>query len=453
MRITRRTFLIGAGAGAIGVLLASCTPEPAPSPTPTRTPSPLPTMPVPAPAASIRSAWSADPYAEGAVSYTRVGVQAQTRATLAEPVERRLFLSGEATDVEAPGTILGAVRSGLDVAVRVRSVMVGDERVAVIGAGLAGAAAASALVEAGAAVTVFEARDHVGGRAASTIEQGWPMPVQLGGWLIRPEDAEAAGVADVDAAVVDAPWWRSADADVEPLTDAPITAAIDAAVDLPTDVSLSQALVDSGADPDDARLAALLASLVSTAGAEPDLLSTWFPPALPQASSLALLGDLGAHVESLLEGARLSLSSPVSRIAYDDAGVSLRLGTGESVSFDRVVVTVPLGVLQADAIEFAPALPFTHRGAVNALGMGDIETIWLRYDEPFWNSEATIWQVVGSEGLIRTWVNLQPLTGESILVGIVGGADAEEFAELDDTGALAAALSSLEVFLPVDETG
>ena len=158
--------------------------------------------------------------------------------------------------------------------------------------------------------------------------------------------------------------------------------------------------------------------------------------------------DLSAFIETLLQGLEVSLSSPVSRVAYDDTGVSLRLGTGESLSFDRVVLTVPLGVLQHGGVEFSPALPFTHRGAIADLGVGAIETIWLRFDEAFWETEAALWHVVGGDAVIRTWFNLQPTTGEPVLVGLVGGDAAEEFAALGDQEAVVAALTSLAPFMP-----
>lgn len=77
--------------------------------------------------------------------------------------------------------------------------------------------------------------------------------------------------------------------------------------------------------------------------------------------------------------------------------MSLRLGTGESLSFDRVIVTVPLGVLQRRAIEFAPPLPFAHRGAIAALASGYVETVWVQFDEAFWNVDADLWHVVGGD--------------------------------------------------------
>ncbi|WP_230102559.1 FAD-dependent oxidoreductase [Microbacterium sp. Bi121] len=456
MRMTRRQLLIGAGAGALGVLLVSCTPEPKPTPTATNTgtPSPLPTTAVPAPASSVRSTWGSDPYSRGAVSFTRVGVQGDARERLAEPVEGRVFFAGEATDADNPGTIRGAIHSGESAAMRLRASALAGERIAVIGAGLAGAAVAASLRDADLQVTVLEARESVGGRTPSRVDDEWATPIQLGGWLLPAlAEGEEAGREELglpETVELASALWRAPDGDIEAVATTPLATAITAAGKLPTDVSLAEALTDAGADLEDPSLAGLLAYLTTTAGADAESLSSWFPPALPSAALRAVVGDFDAHIRELLSNAQLTLSTPVTRVAYDDAGVSLRLGTGESTSFDRVVITVPLGVLQSERIDFSPPLPFTHRGAINALGMGHIEMIWLRYDEPFWDTDATIWHSIGGEAdqLVRTWINLQPSTGAGILVGVVGGAAAEEFAELDEQAALVAALTSLAPFLP-----
>ncbi|WP_460801086.1 flavin monoamine oxidase family protein [Microbacterium sp. GXF6406] len=463
MRMTRRELFFGAGVGAVTMLLASCAPEPAPTVTPTATPDPLPSTAVPAPAASLRSTWATDPFSRGAVSYTRIGVQSQTRETLAEPVEERLFFAGEATDATAPGTLRGAVRSGDSAAMRLRAAAEPGERIAVVGAGLAGAAAVKRLLGSDLDITVFEARDRLGGRTHSHLDDDWGVPVQLGGWLLPadadpdPEtDADAVGRlgldASLDTADLASALWRSPEGDIDAPTDEPLVAAIAAAQALTADISLAEALTETGSDPEDPALAALLTDLATTAGADADLLSSWFPPALPAAAREGIISDFGAMIAEMLGDAQVSLSSAVTRIAYDDTGVSLRLGTGESTSFDRVIVTVPLGVLQREGIEFAPALPFSHRGAMNALGMGHAETIWLRYDEPFWQTDAVLWHTVGGEHLIRTWINLHPVTGESILIGLVGGSAAEKFADLDEDDALIAALTALEAYLPAADT-
>ncbi|MBC6493982.1 hypothetical protein BEP68_03935 [Microbacterium sp. 4-7] len=471
MRMTRRTLLIGAGAGVLGVLLASCTPEPVPSPTPDRSPTPKPTAGSITPAAFARSSWTTDPFALGAASFTPVGTQASAREALAEPIDDRLFISGEATDVDAPGTIAAALRSGDRAADQLLRAADSGERVAIVGAGLAGAAAAARLVAEGLQVTVFEARDRVGGRVQSVIDdKAWPFPAQLGGWLLGSSDdvlLDALNALDIRTVPVTGSLWRSTDGDVEPVPIEPVQAAIATAQQGLTDASLDDALAAAGADLEEPGLAALLASVAASAGADASDVSTWFPPRLPVDEMVAPLGDLTPAIEGLLEGAKLSLSSPVSRVAYDEAGVSLGIASGESLSFDRVLITVPLGVLKSEGLQFSPALPFGHRGAIAELGMGRIETVWLRFEDPLIVAEpepepepepeegadaadasaATLWHVVGGDALIRTWINLAPATGENVVVGIVGGEAAGTFAELNDQKAVEAAIASLAPFL------
>ena len=458
MRITRRTLLVGAGAGVLGVLLASCTPEPAPSPTPdpsSTTPAPEPTAPSGIePSAFVRSSWSQDPFSLGAASFTPVGVQQGARAALAVPVIDRLFFAGEATDEEAPGTMSGAVRSGITAAESLLAASANGDRVAIVGAGLAGAAATARLASSGLELTVFEARERPGGRVQSHIDEDeWPVAVQLGGWLV--DDALDAVIdrpasLDLRTEILSGALWRSAEGDdVEAVSAKPLTEAITAAQSRVTDESLTDALTEAGADPDDAALQALLAYLSTLSGADADQASSWFPPVLPPIERTAVMGDLAALFEGLLGDVKVSVSSPVSRIAYDDDGVSLGVATGESLSFDRVLVTVPLGVLKTDGIEFSPALPFAHRGAIADLGMGLIETVWLRFDEPVIETDASLWHVVGGDAPVRTWLNLAPATGENILVGLIGGSAAGEFAKLDDEAARAASLASLAPFLGV----
>ncbi|WP_233277254.1 FAD-dependent oxidoreductase [Microbacterium sp. CGR1] len=465
--MTRRTLLIGAGAGVLGVLLASCTPEPAPSPTPDRSPTPKPTAGSITPAAFARSSWTTDPFALGAASFTPVGTQASAREALAEPIDDRLFISGEATDVDAPGTIAAALRSGDRAADQLLRAADSGERVAIVGAGLAGSAAAARLVAEGLQVTVFEARDRVGGRVQSVVDdKAWPFPAQLGGWLLGSSDdvlLDALNALDIRTVPVTGSLWRSTDGDVEPVPIEPVQAAIATAQQGLTDASLDDALAAAGADLEEPGLAALLASVAASAGADASDVSTWFPPRLPVDEMLAPLGDLTPAIEGLLEGAKLSLSSPVSRVAYDEAGVSLGIASGESLSFDRVLITVPLGVLKSEGLQFSPALPFGQRGAIAELGMGRIETVWLRFDDPLIVAEpepepeegadaadasaATLWHVVGGDALIRTWINLAPATGENVVVGIVGGEAAGTFAELNDQKAVEAAIASLAPFL------
>jgi len=140
------------------------------------------------------------------------------------------------------------------------------------------------------------------------------------------------------------------------------------------------------------------------------------------------------------------MASVVTRIAYDENGVSLRLGAGEALSADRVIITVPLGVLKDGAVEFSPELPFAHRGAIAAIGVGVLDKVWLRFEEPFWDTEAPLWTVVGTDADFPVWVNMMPITGEPVLMGMVAAENALRLAEASDDVFLAAARHSLEPF-------
>ena len=57
--------------------------------------------------------------------------------------------------------------------------------VIVLGAGVAGLAAARALAAAGRQVVVFEARDRIGGRVHTLHDSAWPHPVELGAEFLQ----------------------------------------------------------------------------------------------------------------------------------------------------------------------------------------------------------------------------------------------------------------------------
>ncbi|RII88301.1 oxidoreductase, partial [Clavibacter californiensis] len=199
-----------------------------------------------------------------------------------------------------------------------------------------------------------------------------------------------------------------------------------------------------------ARLAALLATDVAIAhGAASDELSGAHGLDEPApVGNVAVTGGFAGLVQHLLRDQDIDVlrESTVSRIAYGNGRVGLRLGSGESLSVDRVVVTVPLGVLQEGAIAFDPALPSSHDVAIRALGPGRADRIWLRFAEPFWSTTATVWTSYDEDGRFTRWYNLMPISGEPVLMAEVGAEAAERIAAMDDEALRAAALRSLAPF-------
>ncbi|TFD33934.1 flavin monoamine oxidase family protein [Cryobacterium cryoconiti] len=476
----RRTFLLGSVSGLSLVALTACvSPTPRPSASVTPKPTSAPSL-VPKPAAMRRTSWSADPFARGSFSFPAVGATPEQRDALSQPVDDRLFFAGEATSTDAFGTVQGARDSGQRAARDVIAAADVGERIAVIGAGMAGLAAARDLQDAGFDVFVVEARNRIGGRIDTVTDTDWPFPIELGAAVVRrtgdttlDEDLTDRGVATAPFSGV--PEARTAAGAVVEVPDTgaqAVATALAWAAEQPADVSIAQALADSGAsklsttdadigvsDADwlDYQITVVLDPKTGAPVAEQ---SSWYSAADTAAKNGAdddgaddgagedriVLGGYATLLEDLSDGIDVLGSSVVTRIAYSDSGTSLRLGNGESLSADRVIVTVPLGVLKTKVMEFDPPLPFAHRGAIAALGMGTLDKIWLQFEEPFWDTDAPLWSTVGVVDDFRVWINMVPLTGEPVLVGLVTAEAALRLAEVDDDEFLAAALTSLEPF-------
>ncbi|NRD25167.1 FAD-dependent oxidoreductase [Frigoribacterium sp. VKM Ac-2836] len=489
--MSRRAFLTGSVSGAAILVLSACTtgaPAPTGSPTPaaTGTPSPTPT-PTPGatvvPAAFRRSSWTDDPYALGATSHLTPGTSDADRRLLGTPLDDRLFFAGEAVAGALGGTVYGARQSGFDVAAQVAEVAGADERIAVIGAGIAGATAARSLADRGYDVVVVEARGRVGGRVHSVHDDDWPYPVELGVGLLGGPDAVALEAALALARVRTRPLddtveVRTSDGTVDSLGDAAgrldqaasWAAARATTSDADTGTSVADALAGSGADQvstlpgsdgvsDADRLALVLDDLLPArwgAGADDLAVATLGDdPALDLLPTGATLvtGGLSGFVSGLLDGLDVLRDSNVVRVQYGDRGVGLRLATGESLSVDRAVSTIPLGVLKTGVPEFSPELPSTHADAIEALGVGDREVLWLRFDEAFWSTQATVWAVLDEDAPYRLFVNLMPATGAPVLVALTGGDAATEVGALDDDAAVAAAMRSLAPYLDLVAAG
>ncbi|MBG6213387.1 monoamine oxidase [Cryobacterium sp. CAN_C3] len=462
----RRTFLLGTASGFSVLALAACV-TPAPVPTTSASPTTLTPSLVPQPVTVSRTNWSADAFSRGSFSYAAVGATPEHRAALGQAVDARVFFAGEATAVDEPGTVQGARASGLLAASQVRDVAAPGERITIVGAGIAGITAARELVDAGFSVLVIEARDRIGGRI-DTVNGDWPFPIERGPSFVHRSSVTALDDELTALGVTLLPFVRTPEVrtragavvTVSPLGAQVVAGALDWAADQQQDVSVERALIDSGEanlsktpNADGLSDADWLEYEIATklkieTGATPSQQSAWYTTDIASADDdQIVVGGYATLLTSDAEGLELLLSSVVNRVAHDDRGVSLRLGTGESLSADRVIVTVPLGVLKNAAIEFSPALPFAHRGAIAALGMGLVDKIWLRFDVPFWDTAARLWTIVGEDADFPVWVNMMPLTGEPVLLGMVAAENATRLSELDDEAFLAAALTALEPFL------
>ena len=258
-----------------------------------------------------------------------------------------------------------------------------------IGAGLAGLTAARALVDPGLEVVVLEARDRIGGRIDSVDVGGFDQPIELGAMFVSGADLQSTvrrgrrRHPSHPTASTHCRWSRPADPIDRARRDR-VRAVVGRHRPMPSDLSLATALVDSGtaadvddADPDGVCPADWLAHTIASGVAAGRDRARREPGSLPRprrrrrcpAGSRLVTGRLPT-LDALAAELDIAVTSVVTRIVYDDRRVSLRLDSGESLTVDRVIVTVPLGVLKTDTLRFSPSLPLLHQRAIARLGIG-----------------------------------------------------------------------------------
>ena len=80
---------------------------------------------------------------------------------------------------------------------------------------------------------------------------------------------------------------------------------------------------------------------------------------------------------------RISYNQPVNQIDYSGDTVSVRTASAEFTG-DRVLLTVPIKILQENSIAFTPSLPANKVSAINQVKMGDGIKVFIEFSERFY---------------------------------------------------------------------
>lgn len=333
----------------------------------------------------------------------------------------------------------------------------GPRRIVVIGAGLAGLAAARTLTDAGHAVTVIEARPRIGGRIHTS--RLWPdLPMDLGASWIHGQKgnplttlAKAAGAKLVQTSYAAALLLGPDGAEIDPdLKEAEtiLTHALQAADRMEADVSVLQALHASTgwrqANPAQRRLVMYLinSTLEQEYGSPAHQLSAWYGQEVAEFIGADVLfpGGFDQITTHLARGLGIRLSAQVAHIAPGE----VRLADGTRITADHVICTVPLGVLQSGKIGFAEALEPARQAAITGLRMGLLNKCWLRFDRVAWPDDVDWIGWLGPKpGYWGEWVSLARGLGAPVLLGFNAADAAAEVEALSDRDTAAAAHDAL----------
>jgi len=342
--------------------------------------------------------------------------------------------------------------------------------VIVVGAGVAGLTAAAELCKTGRSVLILEARDRVGGRVWTRHEPELAAPIELGAEFIHGQVAETFDLLqEVGKAAIETSGahWTVRDGTLTPSSEdlfGEIQRALAKArvLELPdtsfetflngselsaTARALARGLVAGFDAADPARVSA---HFVAREWAADGMLDA--PQFRPQGGYGSLLAALAGTLER--SRIRLQLETVVREVRWKRGLVEIDasfLGQLTQVRAPRVILTLPLGVLQLPAqqdgaVRFSPALE-SKREALQALASGPVVKLGLRFRRPFWEvldgsryHDASFFHV--PEAAFPTFWTCKPLRAP-LLTAWVGGPRATRISGLSAEELTHHALESL----------
>lgn len=121
-------------------------------------------------------------------------------------------------------------------------------------------------------------------------------------------------------------------------------------------------------------------------------------------------------------GDRVRLGCAVRRIEHGPTGVTVELRSGERLTGDRVIVTLPPTL--AGRLEYTPALPSWRDQLTQRLPAGSVIKLHLIYERPFWRDRGLTGQAASDQGPVKvTFDNTPPAGTPGVLVGFMEAND------------------------------
>lgn len=337
-------------------------------------------------------------------------------------------------------------------------------QVIVIGAGMAGIGAARDLTDAGRSVIVLEARDRIGGRVWTNRD--WPgLARDMGASWIHgvkgnpvtelarqfsidtvPTDYDSATVFDPAGRQLTDRQHEKIEERFEQLIDR--VEALDEAYE--KGWSLQQAfdhvIPRLKLTPDElAELRyAVVTEIENEYAASADALSVgfWDEDVDFDGGDVLFPGGYGQIIDRLAAGLDVRVGCPVREIAYNQAGVTITTDQG-IFQGERAIITLPLGVLKQGAVKFTPPLPPRKQQAIERLGMGLLNKLYLRFPHQFWDTSHLICVMTGAESGALEFINMAYYARLPVLMLFTSGKTALDLEKYTDTDMVAVAMKAL----------
>jgi polyamine oxidase len=133
-------------------------------------------------------------------------------------------------------------------------------------------------------------------------------------------------------------------------------------------------------------------------------------------------------VASKIGADKIRLNCIVDSIDYcestqinEDGKVTITLEDGEWIKGDYCVCTAPLGVLQHRKIRFTPPLPEVRWKAIDAIGMGLLDKVVLKFNKCFWGDNGYFGASNPDPTLVKNFYDCTKDVGAPVLLAFLGG--------------------------------
>ncbi|KAA8534435.1 hypothetical protein F0562_031952 [Nyssa sinensis] len=349
--------------------------------------------------------------------------------------------------------------------------------VLVIGAGLAGLAAARQLMAFGFKVTVLEGRKRAGGRVYTKKMEGGnrTAAADLGGSVLTGTLGNPLGILARQLSyplhkVRDkCPLYNLDGRPVDPDMDSKVETAFNRLLDKASKLRQSMGEVSQ-----DVSLGAALETFWQVYGdavnAEEMNLFNWHLANLEYANagllsklSLAfwdqddpydmggdhcfLPGGNGKLVQMLAENVPILYEKTVHTIRCGSDGVQIIVGS-QIFEGDMVLCTVPLGVLKSGSIKFIPELPQRKLDGIKRLGFGLLNKVAMLFPHVFWGTDLDTFGHLSDDpsrrGEFFLFYSYATVAGGPLLIALVAGEAAHKFESMPPTDAVTRVLEILK---------
>lgn len=332
--------------------------------------------------------------------------------------------------------------------------------VVVIGAGIAGLAAAHKLKEKGFTVIVLEAQEKVGGRLRTDRSLGIAFD-EGASWIHGPQGgnpitslAQKAGantfLTDDDSVTVyDTNGIAYADSFLESSEN-----QFDTALEVVRNAgSLSQSFqtVFNNLYPSQAndRLWIYMLSAFlefNTAGDISKLSSKYFDDdEVFPGDDIIITDGYDKITDYLAKNLDVRLNTRVTSVDYSQSKIVITT-SGENFEADYLVVAVPLGVLKNNVITFTPALPSNKIQAIGRMQMGNVNKFLLQWNSAFWDTNLQyIGYTPNIKGKFNYFLNVRKFTPANALMTFAFGDYADITENMSDSQVIDEIMNHLKV--------